>query len=196
MECPKADRVSLTRLILEGDRERFAAERDAYEKLKTRMNAEESQHRPLPPKRIRSFLKEVAPDFIPLEFDENGNSRPAAVQLEEERREFESQKGQVSDPKLTDEENKSGWTGVTPSPRPLLKCGASVEEGGAWPEWDVEAEPIGVEEEDEEVVVDFQPSLSPEMDIANVVIEDEVNNFDGPDSRSPLNGLPTVIRIS
>ncbi|EUB64503.1 hypothetical protein EGR_00453 [Echinococcus granulosus] len=156
---------------LESDRERFAAERTAFEKLKARLDAEECH--PLPSKRIRQFLEEAASDFVPLEFDGKGNSRPAILQLEE----------QQSKPKVEE---------VGPlfeqSPRASVKCTASVEEG-AWPEWEEEEEEVVIAEEAE----DFQPPNSPGMDIASVVVEEEdevvVNSYGGHEPRSPLNGL-------
>ena len=191
MECPKADRVALTRLVLESESERLAAERQAFEKLKARMNLEESQHGSLPPKRIRRILEEAAPNFIPLEFDENGNSRPANIHLEEEAEEEKKAQENPPKPKMHEEEDDAkGLAAVASvsSPKPSLKC-------GAWPEWtEDEPEAMDVGEEEEEVVVDFQTAPSPEMDIANVVVEDEVNCFDGPEPRSPLNALPTVRR--
>ncbi|VDK41282.1 unnamed protein product [Taenia asiatica] len=171
MDCPQADRLPLLRLALESDRERLAAERVAFEKLKARLDAEECH--PLPAKRIRQFLEEAAPEFVPLEFDEKGNSRPAHLQLEE----------QQSEPKM-EEVGKL----YKDSPRASLKCTASVEEG-AWPEWEEE-------EEEEEVVaqeaMDFQPTSSPGVDITNVVEEEDevmVNNFGVREPKSPLNGL-------
>nr|CDS16641.1 phosphopantothenate cysteine ligase [Echinococcus granulosus] len=171
MDCPQADRLPLLRLALESDRERFAAERTAFEKLKARLDAEECH--PLPSKRIRQFLEETASDFVPLEFDGKGNSRPAILQLEE----------QQSKPKVEE---------VGPlfeqSPRASVKCTASVEEG-AWPEWEEEEEEVVIAEEAE----DFQPPNSPGMDIASVVVEEEdevvVNSYGGHEPRSPLNGL-------
>lgn len=171
MDCPQADRLPLLRLALESDRERFAAERTAFEKLKARLDAEECH--PLPSKRIRQFLEEAASDFVPLEFDGKGNSRPAILQLEE----------QQSKPKVEE---------VGPlfeqSPRASVKCTASVEEG-AWPEWEEEEEEVVIAEEAE----DFQPPNSPGMDIASVVVEEEdevvVNSYGGHEPRSPLNGL-------
>ncbi|VDM22039.1 unnamed protein product [Hydatigera taeniaeformis] len=171
MDCPQADRLPLLRLVLESDRERLAAERAAFEKLKARLDAEECH--PVPSKRIRQLLEEAAPDFIPLEFDEKGNSRPANLQLDEQR-----SKSKMEEVGTLFEE----------SPRSLVKCTASVEEG-AWPEWEEEEEEAVVAED----AMDFQPPSSPGDDISNVVVDEEeivVNNFGGHEPRSPLNSLP------
>ncbi|KAL5964883.1 hypothetical protein TSMEX_007410 [Taenia solium] len=134
MDCPQADRLPLLRLALESDRERLAAERVAFERLKARLDAEECH--PLPAKRIRQFLEEAAPEFVPLEFDGKGNSRPAHLQLEE----------QQSEPKM--EEVGKLYKG---SPRASVKCTASVEEG-AWPD-SPGVDITNVVEEEEEVMV-------------------------------------------
>lgn len=177
MDCPRADRLPLLRLALASDRERLAAEQAAFEKLKARLDAEECH--PLPAKRIRQFLEEAAPDFVPLEFDEKGNSRPADLQLEEQQ---------------SKSEVEEVGTLFKESPRTLVKCTASVEEG-AWPEWEEEDEGVMVAEE----AMDFQPTSSPGVDITNVVVEEEeevvVNNFGVRGPGSPLNGLSVVRRL-
>ncbi|KAM7540149.1 hypothetical protein Aperf_G00000041620 [Anoplocephala perfoliata] len=179
MECPSADRIPLTRLLKESDRERLGAEQAAFDKVKRLLEVETH---PIPVKRIRQILDEAAPEFIPLEFDEKGNSRPAVLQ-------FEVEETQKSGPPTNEE--LVGATQDSPM---------KPQEVGDWPAWKDDDE-NGIiadddEDDDDEDDIEFQPSASPDIDIADVVVEDDVpdislNNFANHEATSPLNGLPS-----
>ncbi|VUZ47135.1 unnamed protein product [Hymenolepis diminuta] len=165
MERPSVDRIPLTRLLRDGERERLEAERTAFDKITTLM-AEAAQ--PPSAKIIRQLLNDAAPDFIPLEFDKNGNSRPAILQLEEEEGKLE-ERMELENPR-----------GIPPDP--------------AWPTWEMGSTTIGVDDDDGGDI-DFRPP-SPDVDIANAVVEEDevpdisLNKFGERSTIPPLNGLP------
>ncbi|VDO04809.1 unnamed protein product [Rodentolepis nana] len=167
MERPSVDRIPLTRILRDSESERLEAERTAFNKIKTLM-AEGAQ--PPSAKRIRQLLEDAAPDFITLEFDENGNSRPAALQLEDEV-----------------EEKKP------PKPREQidLETPRGIPPDSAWPTWEIGNMNIDADDDGD---IGFRPP-SPDVDIANVVVEEDevqdisLNNFGEHGSIPPLNSL-------
>nr|CDS26442.1 phosphopantothenate cysteine ligase [Hymenolepis microstoma] len=171
MERPSVDRIPLTRLLRDSETERFEAERTAFNKIKTLM-AEAAQ--PPSAKRIRQLLEDAAPDFITLEFDENGNSRPAILQLEEKEEEAEEKK--------------------PPKPREQidLETPRGIPPDSAWPTWEIDNMIIDVDDDGD---IDFRPP-SPDVDIANIVVEEDevqdisLDNFGEHGTISPLNSLP------
>lgn len=153
------DRICLAQLALESDRERLAAERAAFDVLRDRLvaasNRDNADEDPLAPassiasaaKRIRHILAAADPPFVPLEFDDLGNSREASLkQLADLVTKVEEEKDKTSQPSL-------------PQSSAVATRVQKVEPS---------------EGEEEEEWPEFENSMSsPGFDIANVVVEEE-----------------------
>lgn len=203
MEVTLADRVDITRLALQSDKERLASEKASFDLFLTSLSVATSDSFPQQSS-ISSLFKDLLDDaeFAPLTFDEFGNSSVAIFSLEsgvKEEEELELVDNSLEEPNSSplppallrsEDVDEPDTSGAPPSldsaPSPSIPCGdeeeADDEEGEAEIEDDFDTSRAEVEDENRwpEWVQEEHMTISPELDMANVVednIEDEAGEI-------------------